>query len=219
MYFAKTPAFVQQLCPQYKWKVDTQKKRIYLTFDDGPTPNITKWVIDELRKYDAKATFFVLGKNVKNHPEIVHHLLDEGHTIGNHSNTHLNGWKTSLFRYLLDFKRGQQAITEYTGAKTFLFRPPYGKINKKQATFIQQSHQIIMMDVMPGDFDVQLSEVECLDRAIKNTEAGSIICLHDSKKAWDRLEYLLPRYLAHFSEQGFQFKALNPIPERLPITH
>jgi peptidoglycan/xylan/chitin deacetylase (PgdA/CDA1 family) len=219
MYFPKTPSFVQQMLSQYTWKVDTQKKRLYLTFDDGPTPEITTWVSEQLDQYQAKGTFFVLGKNVARHPEITHTLLDNGHSLGNHSYSHPDGWKTSLFRYLLDFKRGQQAISEYTGAKTLLYRPPYGRINRKQGSFIQQSHRIVMMDVMPGDFDCSIDKETCLERALSRSGRGSIICLHDSKKAWPHLQYVLPRLLEHFAKEGYQFRALNPIPEQLSATH
>lgn len=201
--------------PKYRWCVDTQKKRLYLTFDDGPTPEITLWVNDQLRQFNAKATFFVLGKNVERYPEIAHTLLDEGHSLGNHSFTHPDGWKTSLFRYLLDFKRAQKAISEYTGERTLLFRPPYGRINRRQAAAIQRSHQIVMMDVLPGDFDKNIDKETCLERAISRPRKGSIICLHDSQKAWPHLEYVLPRLLKHFTEEGYQFRALNPIPEKL----
>ena len=219
MYFAKIPNYAQQLYPGYRWKISTEKKELYLTFDDGPTPQISDWVRTELAKYNAKATFFVLGRQVEAHSDIVHRLLDEGHTLGNHSQTHVNGWKVSLFRYLLEFKRAQKAIKHFTGAKTLLFRPPYGKISAKQASFIQRSHQIVMMDVMPGDFDNRIDKEECLDRAIKHSEPGSVICLHDSVKAWPHLEYVLPRFLEHFSNKGYRFKALNPIPEQLQVIH
>lgn len=213
MYLSKIPAITQQLYPSYKWRVKTEKKHIYLTFDDGPTPEITDWVMGMLKQYNAKATFFVLGKNVASHPRIVHRLLDEGHVLGNHTHTHPNGWETSLFRYLLDFKRAEQAIKEYTGAKTRIFRPPYGRITKKQAALIQRSHQIVMMDVMPGDFDVEISAEKCLERILKHTQPGSIICLHDSLKAWPHMSYVLPRILGHFSEAGYTFRALNPVPD------
>ncbi len=214
MFLAKIPQILQTLYPNYLWHHNRTEKVLYLTFDDGPCPEITDWVLDQLASYDAQATFFVLGKNVKAHPKLAHTIIDAGHSLGNHSYAHPNGWKTPLAVYLKDFLKGQQAIREYTGYKTALFRPPYGRITRKQARQIMKSHQVVMMDVMAGDFDRSLAPEKVIQNVMLNAQAGSIVCLHDSEKAFPHLSIALPQILAHFAQEGFAFKALNPIPQQ-----
>ena len=214
MYLAKIPGVLKNLYPEFLWHMDRTEKVIYLTFDDGPTPEITDWVLDQLAQYDARATFFVIGKNVAQHPKIVHRAIDAGHGLGNHTQNHRSGWGSSPFLYLRDFLQGQQSIIEFTGYRTFLFRPPYGKITPRQARQVQRSHTVVMMDVMAGDFDEKLAPETCYDNILRHTRPGSIICLHDSQKAWPRMSYALPHLLEHYSQKGYQFKSLNPDPEQ-----
>jgi peptidoglycan-N-acetylglucosamine deacetylase len=204
-YLAKTPAFIKKLYPECLWDVKTIENIIYLTFDDGPTPEVTFYVLDELKKYNAKATFFCIGKNVKEHFDIYKRIIAEGHKPGNHTFNHLNGWKTDDREYLEDIKQAANIIdSEY-------FRPPYGRITKFQLKALQGENyklKTVMWSVLSGDFDVKISPENCYLNVIKNVKPGAIVVFHDSLKAFARLEYALPRVLDFFSEKGFQFKIL-----------
>ncbi|MEO1449056.1 MAG: polysaccharide deacetylase family protein [Bacteroidota bacterium] len=217
MYLRYIPDWLQRQLPTYTWRLPTSPERptIYLSFDDGPTPDITTWVLEQLAQYDAKATFFWVGEQVMRHPELAHKVLDAGHAAGNHSHTHLNGREVNTHRYLRDFLRAQQTIEEYTGFAPRLFRPPYGRLRKAQRQAILQYHEIVMMDVVSGDFDPRRSGQECAEAVIRNTRPGSIILLHDSLKAWPRLEVALPRILSHFADKGYSFAA-HPDPIAAP---
>lgn len=209
MYFAKIPKLLYTFYPNYRWRYEeTDERVVYLTFDDGPTPEITDWVLAQLAQYQAKATFFLIGKNVEAHADIAHRTIDAGHRIGNHTYSHKDGWRTEQRAYLREFLKGQQAIREYTGYSTNLFRPPYGHITKQQAQYVLRSHEIVMMDVMAGDFDLQITGETALRNVTDNVQAGSIIVLHDSVKAWERVSYLLPRLLAFLHAQGYRMEAL-----------
>jgi len=212
MYITKIPAFLHSLYPDYIWRYKTPSKELYLTFDDGPTPGITEWVLDQLSQYQAHATFFMVGENVRKHPEIAHKVIDAGHEVGNHGQTHKNGWKTDIKTYLKDVLLGHQTLMEYTGLQTVLFRPPYAKITGSQAKSILRTHEVVMMDVISGDFDKNLSGEECYLNVVKNASAGSIVIFHDSQKAWQRLEKVLPLVLRKYHEEGYQFK--NIVPQR-----
>jgi peptidoglycan/xylan/chitin deacetylase (PgdA/CDA1 family) len=218
MYFKKIPSFVQKWYPDFLWQMPSIEKVLYLTFDDGPTPQITDWVLDQLAEYEARATFFLLGANVKCSPEAVHRLLDEGHAVGNHLYHHVDGWKTDTRAYLRQFLMGQHAIREYSGHRARLFRPPYGHINRGAVRYIQRSHRIVMMDVICGDFDTRVDGAYCYRQAVQHARPGSIVLLHDSQKAWPRLSFALPRILAHFSAEGYRFEALSgPAKRALPL--
>ena len=206
-YFVKTPQFVKRIFPQYIWNQVTTKKVIYLTFDDGPTPIITHWVLDELKKHQAKATFFCIGKNVAHYPDIASAILKQGHTIGNHTQNHLNGWFSDTNAYVNDVEKANQQINKFTSQR--LFRPPYGKIKPSQANKLQkQGCQIVMWDVLSADFDTTITKEKCLQNVLKNTQNGSIVVFHDSVKASGKLQYVLPKVLDYFAENGFEFKAL-----------
>jgi peptidoglycan-N-acetylglucosamine deacetylase len=206
-YFVKTPWWLKKIYPNRLWNVDTKEKAIYLTFDDGPHPVATPFVLDELKKYNAKATFFCLGKNVVDFPVIYKRILEEGHRAGNHSQNHLNGWKTTTHDYLTDVSEAASNIN------SDLFRPPYGKIKRLQANGIRKAMnnrltKIVMWDVLSGDFDESLSKEKCLENVIDKTKPGSIIVFHDSQKAFARLQYTLPLFLQMFAEKGFTFHSL-----------
>lgn len=203
MYLAKTPKVLKRTYPKYLWDFTSIEKNIYLTFDDGPTPEITSWVLAELKKYNAKATFFCIGKNVEQHPDLFKEVLAEGHTVGNHTYSHLNGWETKSFAYLKDVIKCGKVF------QSKLFRPPYGKITRFQAKAILSDYTIVMWDVLSADFDKNCSPEKCLKNVIENAKKGSIIVFHDSLKAEKNLKYALPKVLEHFSKQGFQFKAIN----------
>ncbi|MCE7993103.1 MAG: polysaccharide deacetylase family protein [Roseivirga sp.] len=205
MFLHKTPSFLFKLYPSLIWRKPTKEKVIYLTFDDGPIPNLTPWVLDVLREFNAKATFFCVGENVQKHPEIFQQIIEEGHAVGNHTFNHLNGWKTPDIDYLRNTLRADEEIRKYT--KTDLFRPPYGRIGRQQMK--QLGHKrMIMWDVLSGDFSAKLNPERVLSKSIRYTSSGSIVVFHDNLKATQNLKYALPAYLAHFIELGYSFKAL-----------
>ncbi len=210
MYFVKTPWLLKKMYPDFLWKIATKEKVLYLTFDDGPHETATPFVLDELKKWNAKATFFCIGKNVADHPGIYRKILEEEHLVGNHTHNHLNGWKTDDTLYINDIIEAAKHINSR------LFRPPYGRIKKFQASILQRKenplHQlfsVVMWDVLSGDFDVTLSPQNCLQNVTKHSESGSVIVFHDSTKAWSRMSYALPKVLQYFTEKGFVFKALS----------
>jgi peptidoglycan-N-acetylglucosamine deacetylase len=204
-YFVKTPGLLKKLHPQCLWEIKTKENVLYLTFDDGPTPEVTSFVLNELKKYSAKATFFCIGKNVKEHFEIYEQMISDGHKPGNHTFNHLNGWKTNDKKYLEDIEEAAKVID------SDLFRPPYGKITNFKIRALQGERfklRTIMWDVLSADFDITISPENCYLNVINNAKPGSIIVFHDSMKAFTRLEYALPRVLNFFSEKDFQFKVL-----------
>ncbi len=205
MYLVKTPFLLRWLYPDLVWKKPSANT-IYITFDDGPIPEVTPFVLNALADYDAKATFFCIGDNVRKYPEIYQEVIKAGHSIGNHTFNHLNGWNTDDEKYLENI--GECA--EYV--KSDLFRPPYGKIKKSQIRKLKTRHpdiKVIMWDVLSGDFDQNLSPENCLENVLRTTAPGSIIVFHDSLKAFDRLKYVLPKALDYWSDKGFVFKNLN----------
>ncbi|MEM9849778.1 MAG: polysaccharide deacetylase family protein [Bacteroidota bacterium] len=204
MYLVKTPSLIQRLLPSYLWRIPTQEKVLYLTFDDGPIPEITPWVLKLLKAYDAKATFFCVGDNVRKHPDIFRQLQLAGHAVGNHTFHHLDGWKTRTQVYLANVA----TCTSQLGSSV-LFRPPYGHLKPTQAKAIKKNHRIVLWDVLSGDFDVHLTPEKCLANVLAATKKGSIIVFHDSLKAAPRLQYVLPEVLDYYSRKGFRFEAIN----------
>ncbi len=206
-YLAKTPKWVRKLFGRSVWEVPGTEKNIYLTFDDGPHPSITPFVLEELDKYGARATFFCIGRNVAENPSVYADILARGHAVGNHTHNHLNGWKTGAGDYIADVLQA----SEYIGSD--LFRPPYGRITRKQQQELAQLKQpfrVIMWSVLSGDFDAGLSPQQCCENVISNAHSGSIIVFHDSEKANERMSYCLPKVLKYFSEQGYSFKKIEP---------
>lgn len=208
----KIPSFIKRIFPDYVWDYSSSGKVLYLTFDDGPTPEITPWVLNLLQQYNAKATFFCIGDNIEKHPEIFKQVLAGGHTIGNHTQNHLRGWKTSTKRYIKNTLKAQEAITANTPypIKPLLFRPPYGQITPDQGkTLLNLGYKIIMWSVITFDWEDYLSEEQCLNNALNNTTNGNIIVFHDSIKASRNMTYALPEVLKHFSGLGYTFKAIS----------
>lgn len=200
MYLVKTPWLFKKLFPNYIWDLPNNEHKIYLSFDDGPHPTATPFVLDVLKEYHAKATFFCIGKNVELYRDIYQRIIDEGHSVGNHTQNHLNGWKTTDENYLSDITEAHNIIDSN------LFRPPYGKITGFQAKLLQKmGYKIVMWDVLSGDFDVKLSKEKCAENVILQAKSGSIIVFHDSQKAWERLAFALPKVLKNFAEKGFEF--------------
>ena len=195
---------MKKIYPSYTWDIKTKEKLIYLTFDDGPHLQATSFVLNELKKYQAKASFFCVGKNVAALSGLYNRLLEEGHTTGNHTYNHLNGWKTADTEYLKDVAEAARYID------SCLFRPPYGRIRSFQAKNIpsaikDNSAKIIMWDVLSGDFDESITKDQCLQNVILNVRNGSIVVFHDSAKAFPLLEYCLPRTLEYLSGKGYRF--------------
>ena len=184
------------------WHFRGRANEIFLTFDDGPTPEITPWVLSVLEDYNAKATFFCLGSKVKNNPEIYYQILKSGHVTGNHTYSHLSGWKTPNQKYYDDIKKASAFIDSK------LFRPPYGRISPLQLKNLKKEYQIIMWDVLSYDYHPKTSPQKCLKNIINHAKFGSIIVFHDNEKAKVNLKYVLPRVLQHFTNLGFSF---NPI--------
>ncbi len=197
-YFVKTPWWLKKIYPKRTWSIGTREKIVYFTFDDGPHPVATPFVLDQLKEYNAKATFFCIGKNVAAHPGIYQRILNEGHQVGNHTQHHLNGWKTEDETYFNDVS----AASAYISSR--LFRPPYGRMKASQARLLKE-YKVVMWDVLSADFDESIGPEQCLQNVIRNFSPGSIIIFHDSQKAFPRLEYALPQCLAFFAEKGYQF--------------
>ncbi|MGA9648048.1 MULTISPECIES: polysaccharide deacetylase family protein [Pedobacter] len=205
MYLVKSPLLLKWYYPSLLWNKPRNEKVIYLTFDDGPIPNVTDFVLKTLKVFNAKATFFCIGDNITKHPDVFERVKNGGHAIGNHTFNHLKGWITDDETYIQNILKCQ------TITQTNLFRPPYGRIKKSQISNLKSkisNLEIVMWDTLSGDFDINLSPEKCYQNVIKHTRNGSIIVFHDSLKAFDRLEYSLPRVLKYFSEKGFTFSTL-----------
>lgn len=206
-YFIKTPWWLKKLYPDRIWSMPPGEKDLYLTFDDGPHPEITSWVLQELKKADAVATFFCVGNNVANHPDIYNRILAEGHSTGNHTHTHLNGWKADDQAYLKDIAEAANYI------QSDLFRPPYGRLTSFQEKNLApvmkgKKPRVVMWDVLSADFDPDVTPEKALENVIFNAKPGSVVVLHDSEKAFPRLEFILPRLLQFFAGKGFSFRGL-----------
>ena len=200
--FIKSPSILKKLFPNLIWDIETNEKEIYLTFDDGPHPEITPQVLDILDKYNAKATFFCVGDNVRKHPDTYELILNKGHKTGNHSYSHINGWKVSNDDYFDDIEKAGKLI------KPDLFRPPYGRITPSQIKVLKKKYSIIMWSILTYDYSKKVNKEQCLTNSIIKTKPGSIVVFHDSLKSANNLFYALPLFLKHFSDKGFVFKVL-----------
>jgi peptidoglycan/xylan/chitin deacetylase (PgdA/CDA1 family) len=208
-YLVKTPGLVRRFFHNYSWRIKTDKKEVYLTFDDGPVPDFTPWVLQVLREYEAKATFFCVGENIQKHPDIYQQILKEGHATGNHTFNHLQGWKTPTKKYIKNIIKAESYL-QGRKSKYKLFRPPHGKIRPLQARILRKKgFRIIMWDVLSGDFDQGLSKEDCLAHTIKHIQRGSIVVFHDSDKSFKNLDFVLPRLLEHFAEREYCFRSLR----------
>jgi peptidoglycan/xylan/chitin deacetylase (PgdA/CDA1 family) len=209
LIFTKTPALLKAVYPDCIWKKDTTEKVLHLTFDDGPIPEVTPQVLAELKKWNAKATFFCIGKNVEANPEIFRQLHNEGHTVGNHTYEHLNGWKARDEVYFENIEKCAAVLNPKSEIRNpKFFRPPYGKLTPHQYKRIKAAYRIVMWDVLSYDFDLGIPKEKVLDNVLQNAEAGSVIVFHDSLKAKDKMLFALPKVLEHFSLQGYKFEAL-----------
>jgi peptidoglycan/xylan/chitin deacetylase (PgdA/CDA1 family) len=209
--FVKIPRWIQRIFNKQDWSIKTEGKEIYLTFDDGPTPEITEWVLDQLALHNAKATFFCIGKNIEKHPAILRKIIAEEHGIGNHTYQHLQGWKTKTNEYLNDILKTEKLLRKHPLKNSVkLFRPPYGKIKRAQVRkLLSKKYKVVMWEVLSADYDHSISTKKCLENILKNTSSGSIVVFHDSIKAKKNLQFALPRTLEHFSKQGYIFKSIS----------
>jgi peptidoglycan-N-acetylglucosamine deacetylase len=206
-YFIYIPWIIKRIFSSYVWSIPTQKKEVFLTFDDGPHPEVTIWVLEQLKQYNALATFFCVGENVQQYPQVYARILAEGHAVGNHTQHHVNGWKVSTDAYIKDVKEAAQLIDSH------LFRPPYGRIKKKQAVAVKEAlkphAKIIMWDVLSADFDTAFTPEQCLKNVTRHARAGSVIVFHDSEKAAPNLKYALPKVLEDLNRKGYSFSRIN----------
>lgn len=202
MYLVHTPGFIQSLFPNFIWRVETEEKLIYLTFDDGPIPEVTPWVLEQLKEYNAKATFFCVGDNVRKYPGIFRELILHGHAIGNHTFNHLSGWASENIPYYHNIRHCANLV------HSDLFRPPYGRLKPKQAQFLQRHYKIVMWDVLSGDFDPNIDGPQCFKNVMYNARPGSIVVFHDSVKSFETLQFALPKTLEYFNGLGYRFESL-----------
>lgn len=205
-FFIKIPKWVQWLFPQRIWSFQNAPDTVFLTFDDGPIPDVTPWVLEELRKYNAKATFFCVGDNIAKNKSIFDTIIAEGHTIGNHTYNHLNGWKTETKKYINNVEKSQQLVSTFNSSdKATLFRPPFGKLSSAQSRLLQRlGYKIIMWDVLSRDFDPEITYEACLKNVLKNIKPGSIVVFHDSLKSEKKLRYVLPKVLEYVNSNGWK---------------
>lgn len=224
-FWSKYPAVLKLLYPQRISRIN-ESGSIYLTFDDGPVPEVTPWVLDQLKKYNAKASFFCIGENVRKHPEIFKRIQAEGHCIGNHTNNHLKGWDTPASDYIENINLAENSLNDIGKEKKKeqkpnsqlqtpnykLFRPPYGKITNSQARLaVKAGYKIVMWEVLSGDYDDELSPEKCFSNIIKNSAGGSTIVFHDSIKAEKNLRKILPQVLEYYKKRDYKFRSLKDV--------
>ena len=214
MYLVKAPFWFSWIYPQLMWRVPTREKVLYLTFDDGPHETATPFVLDQLKAYQAKASFFCIGKNVLARRALYERILAEGHRVGNHTQHHMNGWKNTEAEYLADVAEAAKWIASN------LFRPPYGRIRRAAISKVKElvenpgsalvgtPAKIVMWDVLSGDFDTTIDGEQCFQNVLRHARPGSIIVFHDSAKAWDRMSVALPKLLKYYTEKGYRFEVI-----------
>tara|TARA_B110000003_G_scaffold222200_1_gene222360 strand:+ start:1927 stop:2538 length:612 start_codon:yes stop_codon:yes gene_type:complete len=200
--FATTPKFIQALFPSLVWRKETLNKEIWLTFDDGPEPEVTPWILSVLKKENITATFFLVGEQIEEFPELVGAIIKEGHTIANHSYSHKNGWLCTKEKYIADIEKCQELMPNNK-----LYRPPYGKITKAQITLLKEKYKIILWDVLSWDFQQNTSPERVQGNILKNTKEGSIIVLHNNQKSNKNLFPILEDTIQKLKEKGFSFSA------------
>jgi peptidoglycan-N-acetylglucosamine deacetylase len=205
MRLVSPPTFLKKIYSSLIWNIPVAEKKIFLTFDDGPIPEATSFVLETLRQYNAKATFFCIGNNIEKHPEIFKKIIHDGHAVGNHTWSHVNGWKTKTQSYVAEVNRCAKQL------HSNLFRPPYGKISRNQIKALAPTYHIIMWDVLSYDYDYEVTPQQCLANVIRHVRPGSIIVFHDSIKAFKNMSYALPLLLQELVNSGYTF---DVIPQR-----
>jgi len=210
LHWVKTHWTINKLFSNYVWDIPNTENKVYITFDDGPTPELTQWTLNQLKNYNAKATFFCIGDNILKYPEVFKEVVKDGHSIGNHTFNHLNGWKTNTQDYIENAKLFEKEYYKRSNENCQLFRPPFGKIKPSQSKILRRmGYKIIMWDVLSVDFDITITPEQCLENVLQNVKSGSIIVFHDSVKAFANLEYALPRTLEFLQQKGFVCAKLN----------
>ncbi len=207
-YFVKKPVWLRKFYGDATWQVATTDKVLYLTFDDGPDPEATPFVLEQLEKYNAKATFFCIGRNVEQHQQLFAEVVSQGHAVGNHTYSHIDGWKTNNKKYFSDIATASSLI------QSDLFRPPYGHVTWRQVNLLKNNEQPLrtfLWSVLSADFDENTPEEKCLYNVTTHAGEGDIVLFHDSKGAMKNLRYALPRVLQHYTQQGFRFQALPQV--------
>ena len=209
LFLHQTPSLLQAVFPKFSWKKSRRNKVIHLTFDDGPVPEATLLVLDCLRQFEARATFFCVGENIAKYPEVFQQVRKEGHSVGNHTYHHLNGWYTPTDVFLNNVEKCQELINPHqeTNSKP-LMRPPYWRLKRKQWRPLIKDYDIVMWDVLSGDFSEKIDATTCLKKTIQYTKNGSIVLFHDSVKTVHKLKAILPKFLEHFSQLGYSFQRL-----------
>ena len=205
-YLIKMPRWLTRIYHNCIWQIKTDEKILYLSFDDGPHPVATNFVLDTLKQFDAKATFFCIGNNVAAYTELYNSIIEKGHAIGNHTYDHLNGWTSKNNIYFKNIEQAQNLI------KSTLFRPPFGKITFKQINYLlakKPNFKIIMWSVLSADFDKNITKEKCLKNVLENTTKGSIIVFHDSEKAFENLRYALPKFMEYYARLGYRFEKIE----------
>jgi peptidoglycan/xylan/chitin deacetylase (PgdA/CDA1 family) len=204
MHIFRIPGIFPILFPRWKWRENKGEKAVYLTFDDGPHPEITPWAIQKLAEYEAKATFFCVGENAEKYPDIIKLIEENGHKTGNHTHNHLKGWENADADYINNVKK---ATVQLPGS---LFRPPYGRIKPSQAKKLRnQGFEIVMWSLLSCDYDPKLNRKKSLKKLMTHSQNGSIVVFHDSEKAFENLKFLLPAYLEFLKNKGFEMKVLS----------
>jgi peptidoglycan-N-acetylglucosamine deacetylase len=203
MLLASVPKIILKTFPSVVWQMPNNENVVYLTFDDGPIPETTPWLLSILKSYNAKATFFCVGENVTKHPYLYNRLINEGHSVGNHTYNHLVGWKTKTGQYIENIYEAKKVINSK------LFRPPHGVLTNAQFQLIKNDFRVIMWDVLSLDYDKKVSPVQCFRNVKENVKPGSVVVFHDSIKAWKNLEYALPKTLEYFSGLSYIFSAID----------
>jgi peptidoglycan/xylan/chitin deacetylase (PgdA/CDA1 family) len=206
MFFVKTPILLMKVFPELIWRYKEKEKEktnhIYLTFDDGPTPGVTTWILDQLHQFEAKATFFCLGKNVERNPDLYKQIVKEGHAVGNHTYSHLKGWQMDNTEYFNDIDLAGCFIDSN------LFRPPYGRFKTSQIKYLSDNYKIVMWDILSQDYSLTTSPEKVLSNVLENIRGGSIVVFHDSVKAEPNLNYALPRVLDNLNGK-YEFRKIS----------
>ena len=198
--FVKTPSFIPRFFPSLVWKKETTNKELWVTFDDGPDPKVTPWILDILKQEDVKATFFLVGEQVEKFPTLVTAIKEQGHIIANHSYHHLNGYLTSSKEYINDIERCQKLMPENK-----LFRPPFGKITHQQIKQLKNRYTIVLWDILSWDFKKTITSKRIKDNVVNNAEAGSVIVFHNNAKSYEKLAPILQETIVSLKEKGFCF--------------
>jgi peptidoglycan/xylan/chitin deacetylase (PgdA/CDA1 family) len=203
------PFIIQKIFGSVTWRMPGSDPVLFLSFDDGPVPEVTPLILDILKKFNAKATFFCVGDNIQKHPELFRRIKQEGHVVGNHTFSHLNGWQTRSDVYSEDVMKCEAVMKTEEGIDSKLFRPPYGKLKRGQIARLRKNFTIVMWDVLSRDYDQKISGEKCFQTVTADAKPGSIVVFHDSIKAKERVLFALPKVLEHFSEKNFSFRSIN----------